>query len=95
MARLILSLDDVQRQELLRARDPAPRPDVRERAAVLLRIAEAQALGMTSPSPPFSCSTLAAIRVTFPYPHGYSPSGVWRLWRLGLKWLREAARAPG
>ncbi len=44
MARLLeLSLDEAQRQELVRARDHDPRPYVRERAAALLKVAEGKA----------------------------------------------------
>ncbi len=42
MARRTLTLTEDQRQELLQLRDHDPRPDVRERGAALLKIAEGQ-----------------------------------------------------
>ena len=41
--RRTLTLTDPQRQELTDHRDHDPRPDVRERCAVLLKVAEGQA----------------------------------------------------
>lgn len=44
MARVrTLSLSEEQRDELLRMRDRDPRPDIREKAAALLKIAEGKA----------------------------------------------------
>ena len=39
----MLVLGEIQRQELVRCRDHDPRPDVRERCAALLKVADGQA----------------------------------------------------